>query len=75
MFVYALRGLRRTVLPMMLSTGCYRAAGLGGGQILAELLGFGAPGVWAGFCAGLTCAAGLRAVMALQGAIRIEEGA
>lgn len=74
-FIHVLRGLRRTVLPMVLSTGCYWAVGLGGGLILAEPLGFGAPGTWVGFCVGLTCAAGLLAVMAFQSAERIDKGA
>lgn len=56
-FVHALRGLRHIVLPMVLSTGCYWAVGLGGGILLAEPLGLGAPGLWIGFCMGLCCAA------------------
>lgn len=67
-FVHALRGLRRTVLPMVLSTGCYWIVGLGGGYVMAEPLGFGAPGIWVGLCAGLTCAAGLLAAMAFRNA-------
>jgi MATE family multidrug resistance protein len=56
-FVHALRGLRRVVGPMLISSGCYWAVGLGGGLLLAEILGLGAVGVWAGFCLGLLCAA------------------
>jgi MATE family multidrug resistance protein len=70
-FVHALRGLRRTALPMVLSTGCYWIVGLGGGMALAGPLGLGAPGVWSGFCAGLACAAGLLATMAFQRARRV----
>lgn len=69
-FVHALRGLRRTVLPMVLSTGCYWVVGLGGGLLLAKPAGLGAPGVWTGFCAGLACAAALLGVMAFGGARR-----
>lgn len=69
-FIHALRGLRRTVLPMGLSSTCYWVVGLGGGLLLAEPLGLGAPGIWTGFCAGLTCAAGLLGVMAFNGARR-----
>ncbi|WP_299747996.1 hypothetical protein [uncultured Tateyamaria sp.] len=65
-FVYALRGLRRTVLPMVLSTTCYWAVGLDGGIALAESMGLGASGIWVGFCSGLTCAAGLLGIMAIR---------
>ncbi len=70
-FVHALRGLRRTVLPMVLSTGCYWAVGLGGGIVLADNVGLGAPGIWIGFCAGLAFAAGLLATMAFRRAKRV----
>jgi MATE family multidrug resistance protein len=69
-FIHALRGLRRTVLPMILSTACYWLVGLGGGLFLAGPVGLGAPGLWMGFCAGLTCAAGLLGIMAFDGARR-----
>ncbi len=65
-FVYALRGLRRTVLPMVLSTTCYWAVGLDGGIALAESMGLGVSGIWVGFCSGLTCAAGLLGIMAIR---------
>ncbi|ETX13401.1 hypothetical protein OCH239_10490 [Roseivivax halodurans JCM 10272] len=65
-FMHALRGLRRTVLPMVLSTTCYWAVGLGGGLVLAELAGLGAPGIWTGFCGGLTSAAILLGAMAFN---------
>ncbi|QFT61796.1 MATE family efflux transporter [Roseivivax sp. THAF30] len=65
-FMHALRGLRRTVLPMVLSTTCYWAVGLGGGLAFAELAKLGASGIWAGFCLGLTCAAILLGAMAIR---------
>ena len=54
------------MFPMLLSTGCYWLVGLGGGVILASASGLGAIGVWIGFCAGLTCAAGLLAALAFR---------
>ncbi len=67
-FVHSLRGLRRTVLPMVLSTTCYWVVGLGGGMALAGPVELSAPGVWIGFCAGLACAAALMAIMAFRSA-------
>ena len=67
-FMHALRGLRRTVLPMMLSTTCYWAVGLGGGLAFANLAKLGASGIWTGFCLGLTCAAVLLGAMAFRNA-------
>ena len=71
-YVHALRGLRRTVLPMVLSTGCYWVVGLGGGMLLAGPAGFGAMGIWIGFCSGLACAAGLLAAVAFRTASRTD---
>ena len=68
MFIHALRGLRRTVLPMVLSTSCYWAIGLGGGLLLAGPAGLGASGIWMGFCAGLVSAACLLAILSFGGA-------
>lgn len=65
-FVHALRGMRRTILPMILSTGCYWLVGLGGGMLLSAAAGFGAAGIWAGFCLGLASAAVLLGAMALR---------
>jgi len=73
-FIHALRGLRETVTPMVLSTSCYWLIGLGGGMVLAEPAGLGAPGVWIGFCLGLACAAVLLATMAFRAARRLGEG-
>ena len=67
-YVHALRGVRQTVRPMVLSTSCYWLIGLGGGVVLAGPAGLGAPGVWAGFCAGLATAGILMAAMAFQAA-------
>lgn len=66
LFVHSLRGLRRTVLPMVLSTTCYWLVGIGGGLMLAEPFGLNALGVWIGFCAGLASAATLLAIMAFK---------
>lgn len=66
LFVHSLRGLRRTVLPMVLSTSCYWLVGIGGGLLLAEVVGMGATGIWIGFCAGLASAAILLAIMAFR---------
>lgn len=62
-FVHLLRGLRRTVRPMLLSTVSYWLVGVGGGLILAEVGALGAAGIWTGFCVGLTAAAATLAVM------------
>lgn len=59
LFVHALRGLRRTVVPMIASASCYWAIGLGGGLLLAEPFGLGASGIWTGFCLGLAAAASI----------------
>jgi MATE family multidrug resistance protein len=71
-YIHALRGLRQTVMPMLLSTSCYWVVGLGGGMFLAEPARFGASGVWIGFCLGLTCAAVLLATMAFRAASTID---
>lgn len=71
-YVHALRGLRRTVLPMVFSTGCYWIVGLGGGMLLAGPAGFGAMGIWIGLCVGLAGAAGLLAAMAFRTARRTD---
>jgi MATE family multidrug resistance protein len=70
-FVHALRGLRRTVLPMLLSAACYWGIGIGGGLYLSMVAQLGASGVWIGFCAGLVAAAALVAAMAFSAASRI----
>lgn len=69
-FVHVLRGLRRTVLPMLLSSGCYWAIGIGGGVLLARFTGLGALGIWAGFCAGLTTAAMVLGIMVFRATAR-----
>ncbi|MEO0697810.1 MAG: MATE family efflux transporter [Pseudomonadota bacterium] len=68
LYIHALRGLRQTVMPMILSTSCYWVIGLGGGMFIAEPLGFGPPGIWIGFCLGLSSAAVLLATMAFRAA-------
>ncbi|MEM0948187.1 MAG: MATE family efflux transporter [Pseudomonadota bacterium] len=62
-FVHLLRGLRRTVLPMLFSTSCYWMVGLAGGLILTETLELGGAGIWIGFGLGLASAAVLLGVM------------
>lgn len=69
-FIHLLRGLRRTVLPMALSTSCYWGLGIGGGLILGELIGLGGAGVWVGFCVGLASAAALLGLMTFKTAGR-----
>lgn len=73
--VHSLRGLRRVVVPMMLSAGCYWLIGIGSGLFLAERAGFGASGVWIGFCAGLCAAALLLVVLVSKTATRIQSPA
>ncbi|SUZ33248.1 Multidrug resistance protein NorM [Roseibaca ekhonensis] len=70
-YIHALRGLRQTVMPMLLSTSCYWVVGLGGGMFLAEATSFGALGVWIGFCLGLACAAVLLSTIAFCAARRL----
>ena len=65
-FVHALRGYRRVVVPMLVGTGCYWAVGIGGGFVLAEAAGLGAGGTWIGFCAGLAAAAILLGALAFR---------
>ncbi|MBO9437006.1 MATE family efflux transporter [Ruegeria sp. R13_0] len=64
-FIFVLRGLRRTLLPLVLSTTCYWGLGIGGGLLLAHFIGLGGWGIWIGFCAGLASAAILLAAMTL----------
>ena len=71
-YIHALRGLRQTFIPMVLSTSCYWLVGLGGGMVLAEPTGFGASGIWIGFCLGLACAAVLLATMAFRALRRLR---
>jgi MATE family multidrug resistance protein len=55
----ALRGLKDTAVPMLLSGFGYWAAGLPLGLALAFPGGFGAPGLWVGLAVGLFLVAGL----------------
>ncbi len=73
--VHALRGLRRTRLPMVLSTGCYWIVGLGSGVALAGPVGLDAQGIWIGFCAGLACASAMLAIVAVRCARSADRGA
>ena len=68
--LHALRGLRRVVGPMILSSACYWLIGLGGGLALAYPGGLGAAGIYAGLCTGLAAAAVLLGTMAWRGALR-----
>ena len=67
-YVHALRGLRQTVRPMVLSTSCYWLIGLGGGMALAGPAALGATGVWVGFCAWLASAGLLMTALAFRAA-------
>jgi MATE family multidrug resistance protein len=53
----ALRGLKDTTLPMIITILAYWAIGMPVGYWLAFHRGFGAPGMWIGLVAGLTAAA------------------
>lgn len=57
LFVHMLRGLKRTVLPMAVSSCSYWLIGVGGGMLLAYGRALEGLGVWIGFCAGLIAAA------------------
>lgn len=72
-FIHALRGLRRTVLPMVISIICYWAIGIGGGFYLSTVAQLGGRGIWIGFCAGLMAAAALLAAMTFSAASRIGD--
>ena len=52
-----LRGLKRTVLPMAVSSCSYWLIGIGGGLLLAYGRALEGLGIWIGFCAGLIAAA------------------
>jgi MATE family multidrug resistance protein len=53
----ALRGLKDTTMPMLITTLAYWAVGMPVGYWLAFHRGFGARGMWMGLVAGLTAAA------------------
>lgn len=53
----ALRGLRDTFVPMLLSMGCYWVLGVGGAYYLSQHTQLGADGIWYGLCLGLSSAA------------------
>jgi len=53
---WMLRGFRDTVIPMMIGMMGYWLVGIGLGAWLSFGLGWGAPGLWWGFAAGLTLA-------------------
>ena len=55
--VHMLRGLKRTVLPMAVSSCSYWLIGIGGGLLLAYGRALEGLGIWIGFCAGLIAAA------------------
>ena len=57
LFVHMLRGLKRTVLPMAVSSCSYWLIGVGGGLLLAYGRALEGLGIWIGFCAGLITAA------------------
>lgn len=53
----ALRGLSDTAMPMVIAVASYWGVGLGTGLLLAFWVGMEGAGLWAGFIAGLSCAA------------------
>ena len=53
----ALRGVNDTAVPMLIAGASYWGVGLGTGLYLAFEAGMEGAGLWAGFVAGLTCAA------------------
>jgi MATE family multidrug resistance protein len=53
----ALRGLRDTFIPMLLSLGCYWVLGIGGAYYFSMFTPLGAKGVWYGLTLGLSSAA------------------
>jgi MATE family multidrug resistance protein len=50
----ALRGLKDTLIPMILSIGCYWCLGIGGAYYLALHTHLGAMGIWYGFTLGIS---------------------
>ena len=50
----ALRGLRDTLVPMLLSIGCYWIVGVGSAYIFAFHTGLGAKGIWYGLTLGIS---------------------
>ena len=55
----ALRGLKDTTLPMLITALAYWGVGMPLGWWLGFCAGMGAPGMWIGLIAGLTTAAAL----------------
>ena len=51
--VHVLRAIRCTLPPLVVGAGACWGVGLAGGLVLAHVAAFGAPGLWAGFCAAL----------------------
>ncbi|TNJ39602.1 MATE family efflux transporter [Phaeobacter sp. B1627] len=73
LFINALRGLKQTVIPMILSASCYWVIGIGGGVLLALHSNLQVAGIWIGFCLGLTSAATLLGFMAFREVLQHEK--
>lgn len=68
----ALRGLKDTFVPMLLSIGCYWALGIGGAYYLSTYTYLGARGIWYGLTLGL-CSSATLLVFRFFKKIRVEK--
>lgn len=70
----ALRGLKDTFVPMVLSIGCYWVLGVGGAYFLSMHTSLGARGVWYGLTLGLCSAAALLALRFFKKVKKLDVG-
>jgi multidrug resistance protein, MATE family len=68
----ALRGLRDTFVPMLLSIGCYWVLGVGGAYYLSMFTHLGANGIWYGLTLGL-CSAAIILMLRFFKKLKIEK--